>query len=147
MCHCVIKSIFQQFFYSLNSECWKLKKMNFTPIHAMKIEVFGKFHPQNGEQCPRNPKMHILAWVRIVWAIKSENPSTGLTCSSESSNWQNQTLLTQDWLYRAARDVTPEIHNVSRAGFKGRQTGQLPRASTTNGPPQKTVKKLLPKKT
>jgi len=34
-----------------------------------------------------------------------------------------------------------------RAGFKRGQTGQLPRASTTKGPPQKTVKKLLPKET
>jgi len=35
-----------------------------------------------------------------------------------------------------------------RAGFKGGgQTGQLPRASTTMGPPHKNNKKLLPKKT
>ena len=35
----------------------------------------------------------------------------------------------------------------SRAGFKGgRQTGQLPRASTTKGPPQKTVKNYYLKK-
>jgi len=34
-----------------------------------------------------------------------------------------------------------------RARFKGRQTGQLPRASTTKGPPQITVKKLLTKET
>jgi len=35
----------------------------------------------------------------------------------------------------------------TRAGFKRGQTGQLPRASATKGPPQKTVKKLLPKET
>jgi len=34
-----------------------------------------------------------------------------------------------------------------RAGFKGGGTGQLPRASTTKGPPQKNSKKLLPKQT
>jgi len=33
------------------------------------------------------------------------------------------------------------------AGFKGGQTGQLPRASTTTGASTKTVKKLLPKET
>ena len=27
-----------------------------------------------------NPKRHILARVHVVWAIKRENPSTGLTC-------------------------------------------------------------------
>jgi len=52
-----------------------------TPIQAPKIGVFGEFHPQNGEQCQRNPpKRHILARVRVVWAIKRKNPSTGLTC-------------------------------------------------------------------
>jgi len=35
---------------------------------------------------------------------------------------------------------------VIRAGFKRGQTGQLPRASTSKGPPQKS-KKLLPKET
>jgi len=29
-----------------------------------------------------------------------------------------------------------------RAGFKGGQTGQLPRASTTKGPPEKNSKKI-----
>jgi len=36
---------------------------------------------------------------------------------------------------------------VSRDGFKGGQTGQLPRASTTRGASTKTVKILLPKET
>jgi len=31
----------------------------------------------------------------------------------------------------------------SRTGFKGGQTGQLPRASTTNGASTKTVKKII----
>jgi len=35
----------------------------------------------------------------------------------------------------------------NRAGFKRGQTGQLPRASTTKGPPEKNSKKLLPKET
>ena len=51
-----------------------------TLIHAPKIGVFGGFHPENGEQCQRNPKRHILAWVRVVSAIKRENPSSRLTC-------------------------------------------------------------------
>jgi len=51
-----------------------------TPIHAPKIGVFGEFYRLNGEQCQRNPKRHILAQVRVVWAIMRENPSTRLTC-------------------------------------------------------------------
>jgi len=35
----------------------------------------------------------------------------------------------------------------SNAGFKGGHTGQLPKASTTKGPPRKNSKKLLPKET
>jgi len=34
-----------------------------------------------------------------------------------------------------------------RAGFKGGGLGSCPGASTTKGPPQKTVKKLFPKET
>jgi len=34
-----------------------------TPIHAPKIGVFGGFHPQNGEQCQRNPQK---AHLRVV---------------------------------------------------------------------------------
>ena len=51
-----------------------------TPIHAPKIGFLGVFHPKNGEQYHKTPKRHILARVRVVWAIKRENPSTGLTC-------------------------------------------------------------------
>jgi len=37
--------------------------------------------PPNGEQYQRNPpKRHTRVRVRVVWAIKRENPSTGLTC-------------------------------------------------------------------
>jgi len=32
---------------------------------------------------------------------------------------------------------------VAGPNLRGRGTGQLPRASTTRGPPQKTVKKIL----
>jgi len=51
-----------------------------TPIHAPKIGVFERFYPLNGEQYQRKPKRHILAWVRVVWAIMRENPLTRLTC-------------------------------------------------------------------
>ena len=40
----------------------------------------GGFHPKNGKQCQRNPQRHILARVRVVWAIQRENLSTRLTC-------------------------------------------------------------------
>ena len=49
-----------------------------TPIHVPKIGVLGVFHPQTGEQYQRNAKRHILARVRVVWAIKRENLSTAL---------------------------------------------------------------------
>ena len=41
-----------------------------TPIHAPKI-VLG-IVPINGEEYQLNPKGHILAWVRVVWAIMRE---------------------------------------------------------------------------
>ena len=51
-----------------------------TPIHAPKIGVWGYFTPKMGSNINEIPKRHILARVRVVWAIKHENPSTGLTC-------------------------------------------------------------------
>ena len=52
-----------------------------TPIHAPKLFYGG--WPLNGEPCKivnTSLKRHILARVRVVWAIMRENPSTGLTC-------------------------------------------------------------------
>jgi len=46
-----------------------------------KIGALGLFDPLNGVQYGRKPKRDILAWIRIVWAIKRENPSTDLTCT------------------------------------------------------------------
>jgi len=52
-----------------------------TLIHAPKIAVFGGLiSPPNGEQCQQITQKHILARVRVVWAIQRENLSTGLTC-------------------------------------------------------------------
>ena len=51
-----------------------------TPIHTPKIGVFGGFHPKIGSNINETSKRHTLAWVRVVWAIKPENPSTGVTC-------------------------------------------------------------------
>ena len=53
-----------------------------TPIHPHppNWSFFGGYYPINGEQYQRNPKRHILAQVRFVWAIIRENPSTRLTC-------------------------------------------------------------------
>ena len=49
-----------------------------TPIHAPKL-FFGGW-PLNGEPCEKIHKRHILARVRVVWAIMRENPSRCLTC-------------------------------------------------------------------
>ena len=57
-----------------------------TPIHAPKIGVFGDFNPKMGSNVNETPKRHILARVRVVWAIKCENPSTGLTCRKKGIN-------------------------------------------------------------
>ena len=51
-----------------------------TPIHAPKLRVFGVFDPLTGEQREKFTKRHILARVRVVWAIMRENPSRCLTC-------------------------------------------------------------------
>ena len=50
------------------------------PIHAPKIVFFGNFAPKMGSNINETTKRHTLARVRIVWAIKREIPSTGLTC-------------------------------------------------------------------
>jgi len=40
--------------------------------------------------------------------------------------------------------IKPVVYTCAhRAGFKRGQTGQLPRASTTKGPPQKNIKKII----
>ena len=51
-----------------------------TPIHAPKIGVLGYFTPKMGSNVNETPKRHILVRIRVVWAIKRENPSAGLTC-------------------------------------------------------------------
>ena len=48
--------------------------------------VFYCFEPLSGEPLEQNPKRHILARVRVVWAIMRENPSTGVTCRWEIKN-------------------------------------------------------------
>ena len=45
-----------------------------------KIGGFGRFWPPKWEPYKQNPKTHILAQVRVVWAIMRENSSMCLTC-------------------------------------------------------------------
>jgi len=66
-------------FYNMNISIfgtfgWKILS------HTPKIGVFGQFDPINGIQYQPKPKRHTLAWVRVIWAIKSENMVSGLTC-------------------------------------------------------------------
>ena len=49
------------------------------PIHAKKRFFWRIWLPKWGAMWT-NPKRHILARVRVVWAIMRENTSTGLTC-------------------------------------------------------------------
>ena len=51
-----------------------------TPNHAPKLGFSGDFTPKMGSNVNKTPKRHILARVRVVWAIQRKNPSTGLTC-------------------------------------------------------------------
>jgi len=49
---------------------------------------------------------------------------------------------------RLQHDVVTSSYDMIKAGLKGGQTGQSPRASTTRGAStNKTVKKLLPEET
>jgi len=50
------------------------------PIHAPKIGVLGQFIPKMGCNINESHKRHILASVRVIWAIKRENVVSGLTC-------------------------------------------------------------------
>jgi len=45
-----------------------------------KMVVLGDFAPKMGSSINETAKRHTLARVRVVWAIKRENPSTSLTC-------------------------------------------------------------------
>jgi len=74
-------------------------------------------------------------------------------CSLVSEIWNfkdHPSIYVSSCQYRKALSLcTPTcgVDRLNRAGFKGGQTAQLPRAPTTRGPPQKTGKKLLPKET
>ena len=50
------------------------------PIHTPKLGFLGYFTSKMVSNVNETPKRHILARIRVVWAIKRENPSTGLTC-------------------------------------------------------------------
>ena len=52
-------------------------KRLFTP---QKLGFSGDFTPKMRSNVNETPNRHILAWVRVVWAIKRENPSSRLTC-------------------------------------------------------------------
>ena len=52
-------------------------KRLFTP---QKLGFWGHFTPKMGSNVNETPKRHILARIRVVWAIKRENPSSRLTC-------------------------------------------------------------------
>ena len=57
-----------------------LARLAKNPYSRPKIGVFGQFDPLNGLQYQQKPKRHILAWIRVIWAIKRENVVSGLTC-------------------------------------------------------------------
>ena len=45
-----------------------------------KLGFSGDFTPKMGNNVNKTPKSHILARIRVVWAIKRENLSSHLTC-------------------------------------------------------------------
>jgi len=60
-------------FFDFASLAWKR-------IFPPKLGFLGVCDPLNGVQCEKLPKRHILARVRVVWAIMRKNPLTCLTC-------------------------------------------------------------------
>ena len=46
------------------------------PNHAHFLGVLGGFGTLNNVFCHRNPKRHILGWIRVVWRIDRIYPST-----------------------------------------------------------------------
>ena len=57
-------------FQSKRAKYWKFSNYCFLRV----------FHPQNWNNI-NDTKRHTLSRVRVVWAIKRENPSTDLTCT------------------------------------------------------------------
>jgi len=70
---CVLSGALNTEFFDFASLAWK--RLFTSPRFG-----FLRCDPLNGETYQRNPKRHILARVRVVWAIMRENSSTGLTC-------------------------------------------------------------------
>ena len=54
------------------------RKCLFTPP---KLGFWGNLIPKMGSNINESQKRHILASVRVIWAIKRENVVSGLTCS------------------------------------------------------------------
>jgi len=63
----------------------EISDFNFTPVWLQNAcsspqnWVWGLW-PLKVEKCQRDPRRHILSKFCVVWVIKRENPSTGLTC-------------------------------------------------------------------
>jgi len=49
------------------------------PIHAPFWGVFKRYYPQMNSDIVATPKMTVLGWKHVVWAINRENLSTGST--------------------------------------------------------------------
>jgi len=66
---------------------WNYSKFKFLSVwlenaySCPKMGVWGVIWPLNGVQCQRDPKMQILVWFHVIWVIKHENPTVGVTCS------------------------------------------------------------------
>ena len=92
----------------------------------------------NDSSCSRRRRPHCQQHQQPQHPHLSSHGRRAWLASATSLSWH----LPADECRKFAAPRTP------RARFKGVQTGQLPRASTTKGPPEKkTVKKLLPKET
>ena len=92
--------------------------------------------------------------ISIVGAAYGGHVDEGVTGSGRAGDGVDSMLIVLDVVARDAvlvqrlqHDVVTSSYATIKAGFKGGQTGQLPRASTTRGAFTKNSKKLLPEET
>jgi len=79
-------------------------KRLFTP---QKLGFLGYFTPKMGSNVNETPKRHILARIRVVWAIKRENPSAGLTC-----RWVHEKKFSLYFTYLPRSPPWTDLHQI-----------------------------------
>jgi len=82
-----------------------------SPVFDQIFTFFGIFHVLNIDFGLCNPKKHIPAWDRVVWATARENPSSGLTCRCLSKKGINQKKV--GYISRICREAPwTDLHEI-----------------------------------